>query len=200
MIPIYNSLYGNYRTRKFAEIYPNVDKFTEDYNREWYPKQLKDSSISTIYYLLYARYGNNPIANSDENQFRFKVFATIFMYGPSWEKRLEIQSNLRALDEKELLTGAKTINNLSYNPSTPPSTDTLEELPTINQQTTNQYKKSKLDAYNLLWNLIKTDVTESFLYEFRKLFLQVVAPQVPLWYITDINQEEEIENDNDDNI
>lgn len=190
------SPYGNYRTRTFTEIYPKLADFTADYNAGWFPQLLKTQSIQTLYYLLCARYGNSNIANSDENQFRFKVFSTIFMYGPSWEKRLDIQAKLRDLEEKDLLTGAKNINNHSYNPSTAPSTSTLEELTTINEQTTSQYKKSKLDAYNLLWNLIKTDVTENFLYEFKKLFLVVVAPQDPLWYVTNLNSEEK---DNDIN-
>lgn len=192
------SLYGNYRTRTFSNIYPSFDAFLKDYKEGWFPAIIKETSLQTLYYLLYARYGNSSIANSDENQFRFKVFANVFMYGPSWEKRLDIQAKLRELDEKDLITGAKTINNMSYNPSTPPTTDTLEELPTINQQNTSQYKKSKLDAYNLLWNLIKTDVTDYFLSTFKKLFLQVVIPQDPLWYVTNLDGGEE--NDTDDDL
>lgn len=184
MIPC-NSYYGNYRTRKFTDIYPNVDAFITDYNSVGIPKQIQEDLAKTLYYLLYARYGNSHIANNDENQFKYKLFSTIFMYGPTWEKRLDIQTKLRNLTEEELLKGSKSINNHSYNPSTEPSTDTLEELTTINEQNTNQFKKSKLDAYNLLWNLLSTDVTERFIYEFKKLFLQIVEPQEPLWYITD---------------
>jgi hypothetical protein len=40
-------------------------------------------NVSLVYYLLYARYGNNPIANRDENQFKFKIFSVIFQYGPT---------------------------------------------------------------------------------------------------------------------
>ena len=41
-------------------------------------------------------------------------------------------------------------------------------------------------------NLLSSDVTENFLGKFRKLFLKIVQPTVPLWYITD--ETEEIEN------
>lgn len=72
------------------------------------------------------------------------------MYGPAWERRLEIQDTLRTMSEDELIKGSKQIVNHSYNPSTAPSTSTLEELTTINEQNTNNYKKGKLDAYAFL--------------------------------------------------
>ena len=42
-----------------------------------------DANATTLYYLLYARYGNSHIVNTDENQFTYKLFSTIFMYGPT---------------------------------------------------------------------------------------------------------------------
>ena len=54
------------------------------------------------------------------------------------------------MSEDDLVKGSKQIVNHSYNPSTAPSTSTLEELTTINEQNTNNYKKGKLDAYAFL--------------------------------------------------
>ena len=105
------------------------------------------NNVSTIFYLLYAKYGNNPIANRDVNQFKYKVFSIIFQYGPTWEKRLDIQTKLRELTADELATGSRAIYNTALNPSTAPSTSSLEELTYINQQNTTNYKKSKMDAY-----------------------------------------------------
>lgn len=184
-----NSLYGNYRTRKFTDIYGDVDTFVADYKNNGIPSLLKDDTINTLYYLLYARFGNSHIANSDETQFKYKLFSVIYMYGPTWEKRLDIQSKLRALTEDELLRGSKQIINHSYNPSTEPSTNDLEELPTINEQNISGWKKGKPDAYMMLWEALVTDVTASFLDQFKKLFLIVVEPQIPLWYETEIEEE-----------
>ena len=39
-----------------------------------------------------------------------------------------------------------------------------------------------MDAYAMLIALLETDVTESFLDKFKKLFLKVVQPELPLWY------------------
>lgn len=184
-----NSVYGNYRTRKFNEIYPSYEDFKNDENIYYgvgLNPRFQGSTDQTLYYLLSARYGNSNIANSDENQFKLKLFSIIFQYGPTWEKRLDIQSNLRSLSEDELLTGTKQINNHSYNPSTAPSTDTLEELTTINEQTSTKYKKSKMDAYANLMALLEKDVTEEFMNKFKKLFLIIVEPQLPLWYLTEI--------------
>lgn len=191
-----NLLYGNYRTRSFNDIYGELNDFRLDY--EYYksvgldPQLINSRSIQTIFYLLCARYGNSHIANSDENQFKLKLFSTIFQYAPYWEKKLDIQATLRGLTEDQLREGSKQINNHSYNPSTEPTTDTLEELPTINEQTGTKFKKSRLDAYGILSDLLERDVTEEFIGKFKKLFLYIVEPQLPLWYVTDPNSDEEV--------
>lgn len=177
--------YGSYRTRTFAEIFPSVTDFFTAYNGEQIPAKLSEETATTLYYLLYARYGNSHIAYDDENQFRYALLSTIFMYGPAWEKRLEIQDNLRGLTEAELLQGSKAIYNHAYNPSTQPSTGTLEEINYINDQNTTNYKKSKISAYADLLALLEMDVTESFIYQFKKLFITIVAPDYPLLYVQD---------------
>ena len=189
---ICSSLYGNYRTRKFTDIYPDVTTFTNDYNNIGIPTTITSENISTLYYLLYAKYGNSHIANSDETQFKYKLFGTVFSYGPTWEKRLDMQNELRTMSDDDLIKGSKQIVNHSYNPSTSPSTATLEELTTINEQNTNNYKRSKLDAYAFLWDLLATDVTTEFINKFKSLFLVIVEPQLPLWYLTELNQEEDV--------
>ena len=182
-----DSVYGNYRTRKFADIWPSADAFIQDYQASAIPQKLKVADATTLYYLLYARYGNSSIANSDENQFKYKIFSTIYIGGATWAKKQEIQDKLRAMTEDEILAGTKAINNHAYNPQTAPTTDTVEELEYINEQNTTKYKKSKLDGYALLWAILNDGVTERFLREFRYHFLVVVEPQVPLWYVTDIS-------------
>ena len=139
------------------------------------------SNIDLVYYLLYARYANSTIASISEEQFAYKVFSTIFMYGPTWEKRLEIQSKVRSLTEDEIIVGTKRIHNISMNPSIAPTTDTLDELTTINQQMTDGWKKSKLEGYGILESLLTTDVTEQFIGKFKKLFITVVEPTLPWW-------------------
>ena len=184
---ICNSVYGNYRTRKFADIWPSVDVFLKDYQESAIPQKLKTADATTLYYLLYARYGNSSIANSDENQFKYKVFSTIYIGGATWAKKQEIQDKLREMTEDEILAGSKAINNHAYNPQTAPTTDTVEELDYINEQNTTKYKKSKLDGYAMLWAILNDGVTEKFLREFRYHFLVVVEPQLPLWYVTNIS-------------
>lgn len=187
---MFNTLYeGGFRTRTFADIFPNVETFTSELTTSGIPVLLtKNESIPALYYLLYARYGNSHNAFSDENQFKYSVFSTIFMYGPTWEKRLEIQGKLRELSEKDLLVGGKAIYNRAYNPSTAPSTNTLEELTTINEQNTTNFKKSKLEGWSILMSLLETDVTEEFIGKFKKLFLTVTATGIPLLYETEITE------------
>lgn len=188
---MFQHLYGNYRNRKFTDLYPEVTKFIEDYQNNGIKETIDEEHISLLYYLLYSRYGNSTIASSDENQFKYKVFATIFQYGPTWVKRLKIQEELRETSIKDFLVGAKAIYNHALNPNQGPGTDSLEELPYINEQNTTKYKKSLLDVYSILETLIKTDVTEEFIGKFKKLFLIVVSPELPLWYQTEVDENDD---------
>lgn len=177
-----DSYYGNYRTRTFAEIYPEALEFVSDYN-DIFPQTMNESDLVKIYYLLLARYMNSHIVNSDENQFKVKLASIIFSFGPTWSKKLEIQDKLRKMSESELITGSKAIYNHSYNPSTAPSTATMEELLTIDDQNTQTHKKGKLEAYSFLWQLLATDVTSEFISKFKTLFIQIAQPDYPLWYV-----------------
>lgn len=181
-----NSLYGNYRQVKFTDVYPDVATFLSDYTSNGIKTTISQESATTLYYLIYSRFGNSVIASSDTNRFKYDLFGTIFSYGPTWEKRLDIQEKLRNLTDDELFAGSTQIHNHAFNPGTAPSTGTLDELPAINEQNTSKYKKDKMSGYAMLVSLLDTDVTESFISKFKKLFITVVQPELPLWYATDI--------------
>lgn len=176
--------YG-FRTKDFNDIFPNVDAFRSAYEECEFPMDLTNEEVSLIYYLLYSRYGNSTICSNDDNRFIYNLFSIIWQYAPTWRKKLQIQERLRELEETELLKGSKAIYNHSYNPSTAPSTDTLEELTTINEQNTTNYKRSILEGYSNLLMLLETDVTEDFLKRFKYLFVSIAAPGNPLVYITE---------------
>lgn len=182
-----NSLYGNYRQVKFTDVYPDVATFLAEYNNNGIKTTISQDSATTLYYLIYSRFGNSVIASSDTNRFKYDLFGTIFSYGPTWEKKLDIQEKLRNLTDDELFAGATQIYNHAYNPGTAPSTGTLDELPAINEQNTSKHKKDKMSGYAMLVSLLDTDVTESFISKFKKLFITVVQPELPLWYETEIN-------------
>ena len=193
------NLLPQYDTKLFSDIYETADDFVADYNEinlgglTVNAEQEDYGLVPKLFYLLYAKFGNSPIANLDEHQFKYKLFSTIFMYGPAWESRLKIQDNVRALlvpnqetgKLDDLLQGSKAIHNHALNPETAPSTATLEEIKYINEQNTTNYKKSKMDAYGQLWSLISTDVTAEFLAKFNDCFKKFVKPANPLIYVTD---------------
>ena len=168
------------QTITFNQVWKTYDLFKADFNTSPFNGIITANNLEILYYLLYAKFGNSFITNLDENQWKFKVFSTIWKYGPAWEKKLEIQANLKELDIKseDFLKGAKAIYNKALNPETDPSTAALEEVTYINAQTTTNYKKSKMDALTQLWNLIATDVTESFLERFAPLFKRIWNPGI----------------------
>lgn len=147
-----------YDTNLFCEIWDSSDKFLADYNNtgteftNQVPPTISQENALMTYLLLFSRYGNNPIANYDVNQFKNKIFTIIWQYGPAWEKRLSMQEDIRNLTLQEITQGTKTdwssegtqsqnnsgtdttINNHAYNPSTAPNTQTTNELDYIDQQ------------------------------------------------------------------
>lgn len=179
MIPMYN-------TELFCQVFPQYKDFADDAAVSPFPlREITTENLELTYYLLMARYGNTPIANLSVEQFRLKLFATIFQFAPAWQKKMSIQASLRGLTETQLLEGGKTIMNTALNPGTSPSAGSLEELTYIDQQSTSNSKKSKLGAYAELWEVLKTDVTESYLSAFKHLFKQVVIPDHTHIYITE---------------
>lgn len=182
MQPNGSSLYGNYRGRTFSEIFESPSELEQEWSATPFAAAVETLPITLIHLLLYGRYGNSTVAASDENRFKYQLFSMIFQYAPTWQKELTIQKEIRALNIEEFRKGATNIVNNAANPSTAPTTQTLEELPYINQQNVSKTNRSIADGYALMLSLLKDDVTETFLRRFEKLFLTIVEPERPLWY------------------
>lgn len=161
-------LMNNHRT--FNEIYPTLNDFITDYNGCGIPPLVNEENVSTLFYLLSASYGPWQIASNTSDVFALKLFQIIWQYGPTWEKRLDIQSKIRNLSDDEIQLGSKAIYNKALNPGTDPHTNSLEEIDAILEQNTTNYKKSKLEAYTQVWLLLENDVTQAFLNRFKPLF------------------------------
>lgn len=172
-----------YNTQYLTDIFPDVTSFLDDYKNNGLPTLLSDKSVATIYLLLLGRWATTPIANMSEDYFKMKLFSIVFTHGPSWEKRLEIQEKIRGLSEEDIVKGSKIIYNNAENPSTTPSTGALDELSYIDRQSVNKSIRGKPEAYALLWDLIKTDVTTEFINRFKVCFKQFVKPERPLLYV-----------------
>ena len=103
-----------YDTKLFCDIWESSDEFMADYKNlsqdftNQVPPLISDGNAVMTYLLLFSRYGNNPIANYDITQFKNKVFTIIWQYGPAWEKRLDMQEDIRNLTLQEIQTGTRT--------------------------------------------------------------------------------------------
>lgn len=183
-----NTYYGSFRTRTFYEIFPDLETFREALNETPFKTILQTSGeepafpLDIVYGLLFARYGNSHSAFSSEAIFRSNIFSTLFMYGPSWSKRLQIQQKVRQLNEEEAIIGHTEISNHAENPNTVPTTQTTEELDYINAQNVRKQRRNKLEGYASVLALVEADVTEEFINKFRKFFIQIIAPDTPLLY------------------
>ena len=185
--PIIDPFRPEYITKTFTGIWDSYDKFKKDYDElvtlvSGGVTPLKDDNARATYYLLYAKYGNNPIVNYDDTQFKMKVMTVIATYGPTWERKKAIQSSLRELSEDALIQGAKQIYNHAFNPSTEPTTTQLEELTHINEQNVTNNKKSKMEAYSILWANLHVDATDEYLNKFKNCFSRFVGDQCPILF------------------
>jgi len=196
-----SSMIPQYSTNIFTDIYPDATTFISDYKNVGIPYQytvgtttyqtITDTNVEALFYLLYARYGNSPLANRDITQFKYKLFSIIFQYGPAWQKELEVQRKIMNLSEDDIRLGSKAIYNQALNPQTEPSTAALSELTYINQQYTTNYKKSPLEGYAILMELLKKDVTEEFINKFGRCFKKFVSNERPIIYVTEEEEDEE---------
>ena len=175
------SNYNPYSTKTFTEVWDNESKFIADLKASVFKDAIKEESMKKLYYLLYQRYGNSPIANRDENQWKYRVFGIIFQYGSTWEKKLEIQAKLRSLDDDEVMTSSKLVINHALNPATEPYTASEETLSYIDEQNAHTGKRGKVDAYAMLWEMLR-DVTEPFIQKFEKCFKKFVDSEYPILY------------------
>ena len=182
-----DTLYGSFPNKSFADVWNSDEKFVTDYrNSGLNVEDIPDDSLYKLFYLLYARYGNSIIVNNDENQFKYRVYSTIYMYGPTWYRRVEVQTELRKMTLDDIKSGGKAIYNQAAADGTAPSTATLYELPAINGQNVTNYVKSDLEGYNLLLNLLKTDVTKEFIDRFENLFMKLASSPNARYYVTEV--------------
>lgn len=181
-----NSIFGQNYNYKFTDVYEDVDEFLDDWKESPYYEVeglagITDGMAGLTYHLLYANYGNSTIANFDTNQFKFKLFSIMWMYGPIWAKKLKVQSDLRELSIEEIKQGTRAIYNHTLNDgSLIPTSDTL--LDHINEQNTTKYEKSKIDALVNYYDTISNDITKDYIRKFSKLFVLIAEPNLPLFY------------------
>lgn len=189
--------FQSFDTPKFIDYYDNLDSFKADYDEFTtnFGKPIfnNDTTVDLLYFLLISRYGYSTVASYNFDMFRPMLFTKIWQYGPTWEKRVEIQDKLRSLSldaDSEIFKGGKAIYNTAFNDSSAPSTQSLEELTYINNQNTTNFKKSTLEGLESLSVLLETDVTEEFLDKFKSLFKTIIYTGNPLLYTTYIGDME----------
>lgn len=183
-------LFTSQYTKTLSEIYPDYELFAMDYMQSGLPNRFRNVDfLKTIYFVLLGEYGASSIMSFSEDLFRARFLTMIHSYGPQLERELEIQDTLLGMTDQELQLSSKAIYNTSLNPSIEPTTDTLDELTTINQQNTTKHVRSKLDAYDYLGSLLDDDLISKFVNRFSKLFVRVLRTNSPLYYKTNLEVE-----------
>ena len=174
----YNSI-DLYNYPLFSQIWASETDFINDYNACSIPTTITEQSAKLLYGLLVGRYFDSI------GQWKQQFMSVIYWYGPSWEKKLELQKKLRTLTDDEIFKGSIQMYNNAANPSTPvmqadnteKGTLSDKELNFIKEQNVTLNERGKLEGYGYLYDLIVSDVTTVFLRHFDNLCLNCVSPQ-----------------------
>jgi hypothetical protein len=188
-VTFYNTF--GHRTRLLQDIFPDFETFEALYRDCGIPTVIKEDegyanfNLQTIYIILMAEYANTPIKSSDEERFKLKFMSTLYEYGPTWQREMYLQYKLLDASDEEIVTGGKAIYNHARNPGTVPNTQTLEDLPYIDDQSTTNYKKNKPDAYREIREGLTPSITKRFVDKFRPLFVNILYGNYPVVYVTE---------------
>lgn len=184
------TMFKGYNTRTFQEIFEEYEDFKDFYDNCGIETTIREeditgkmNSLKNLYYLLLARYANSPIASFDEVRFKLQTMSIIFQYGATWQKRVDLQKEIREKTVEEMASTVQ-IYNQALNPETAHATTSEEGIEFTNNQTVTHNKRNALDAYMQYDALIKSDVTGEFLDRFKVLF-NTMPPTKPILYFTE---------------
>lgn len=185
-----SDIYGNYRHRKFSDVFPDAETFKSAASENPLTSDLSEDAVVKTFYLLYGAYGNSVLASSDETQFEYQLFGIMYDTTGTWLAKMAVQKALQGLSQDEIRSGYTQVSNHAYNPSTAPTNDAMDPLKKIDEQNFNGAKKGVVDSYAAYWEMLRTNLSKAYVSQFRKLFLAIVEPEEPLWYITDAEEDE----------
>lgn len=184
---VFGSLAPAYSRYTFKDIFPDVTTFTDFLADEKIAPIVSSEITATVkiqlYYMLYAKYANTPIAKADGEEWLYDLVFTMNAYVPTFIKKDALQQTLRGYSVDDVREGFKSIYNHAYNPSTKPSTDTDDELPYVNDQNVNKTKKNVIDALSSFWEMLHTNLWEELIRKFQKLFSKIVSPANNIIYL-----------------
>lgn len=182
---------GNYYSVTFGDLFPNPEGFIEEYKQDCPlstgKNTVSDEALTQLYYILWARYGNSHFNSLNNENIKGSIFSLIYMYGPTWERRVELQNKIRTLTDDEIITGNSAIHTHADDPGT--LAKTADDITYIDSKNTTTYKKGKIEGLALAQELLSTDVTKEFINKFQYLFTRVLIPYAPLYYETEITEE-----------
>lgn len=192
-----HSYFQSFDNITFSDLWTTSEDFIETYKETGLPQTyvnsdgttgtyVDDETLKLIWLLMIGRFADSTIKPYNTyGAFKIRFMSRIWQHAPAWKKELDIQNKLRSMsldDNSPIYEGSKAIFNTAMNPGTQPN---QEELNYINSQNTTKYKKSKLEGLAILTDLMKNDVTETFLRRFDDFFKTIIYSGRTLLYETE---------------
>lgn len=165
--------------KTFNEIYQDADTFYKESSEYGFNQSIDEDATKTIFYLLTAKYGDcTTLGFTNETRWKMKLFMIIWEFGSEWVRKVNLTDDMRKVTTDEAMDGSKVLVNHSKNPQNKPTT---EELDYIDDQNATKYKKSKIEALEILYSSSHSEFTNAFINRFAVLFNPVLLPSDPLY-------------------
>lgn len=181
-----------YLTNTFSEIFPDLETFVAriaDFNvNNILFAGMTDNDFTLTYLLLTSEYADTPINSVDNNHFIAQLVVTMNNFGPQWAKRRNIRAEVIAIEDPQDAAKDKTVYNQADNPASldPVGTGNDEILQYINHQSATILNPNKIKAYENYVDYFDSrtnDLDLAYISKFKKLFMRIVSPQMPILFI-----------------
>lgn len=183
--PIYTN---SYITRKFGEIWVDEPTFTAEMFKlmtDAYDTTLTEAQCKRLFYELSARFTGSNVRYTDEFQFKLRLGSIMSQYGPLYFSNLELVAQAQGTELDQFMTAGKTLMNAAQNNATLPGVGTDQELPYVNSQNVVNTKRAIDIALDAKKSFLRDEFTKQFYTRFNELFISIIYPQMPMWFITE---------------
>lgn len=178
----------SYATPKFSDLWQSALEFTEDMHplmTEGFDTELTAAQCNRLFYELSARYTDGHIRYTNIMQFKLKLGALLSTYGPLYFQQLALIKDASSRTIEDYLRDGKVLTAVADNNNSMPAVGSENELPYTNAQSVTNSTRAIDVALSVKRGLLRDEVSNAFYNRFKELFISILIPQTPLWFVTE---------------
>lgn len=176
--------YPSFFGRKFLEIWPNEDVFIYDWSKFLGNRaDVGPENIKWCYFLLVSKYGEAISRYANELIFKMNILKEAECRFPMYLAKDRDQLKLRDTDLKDFMKSGTFVTNVGQS-NTQSKTDAEIGDIRLDSQTANVTENGELEVLTERYRAYRAGLEDEFLKHFRNYFVQILARQQDLIYLT----------------